>query len=107
MDAHKKVLLVGDSTLMAVTEAALSAYPEMEVRRIEDLSEGSFDCDAIIINHDLLDERILALARANPGVSIFSLNWDEETFSWMQVRKDITLDAEHLFASINQRQDLF
>ena len=106
MDAHKKVLLLGDSALMAVTEAALAAYPNMEVKRVTDSCDDRLEYDAIIVDSSLPDERAFALARANPGVLIFSINWDDVTFSWMLVRKDITLDAEHLSALICGRTAL-
>ena len=98
--ARKKVLLVGDSALMAVTEAALSANPDMEVKRVAEPGDGRVDFDAIIVERRLVDEPILAMARANPGVLILELNWDDSSYSWMLVQKDIALDTEHLSALI-------
>ncbi len=100
MYARKKVLLIGDSALMAVTEAALSANPEMEVKRVAEPGDGRLDFDAIIVEHRPEDEPILAMARANPGVLILELSWDDSSYSWMLVQKCITLDAEHLSALI-------
>lgn len=100
MDTPKKVLLVGDSALMAVTEAALSAYAEMEVKRIAELRAEHLECDVIVVDRCLAEECFLALACANPGVVIFELNWDAVTFTTILVKKNITLDIEHLSAFI-------
>jgi hypothetical protein len=106
MDTHKKVLLLGDSALTAVTEAALSAYPNLTVHSAATPEQNSGPCDAIVVVDRLDDCQLTTLIRAYPSIAILTLDWQMGTFSWLVSYSGISLNTDHLLAAIFVDVDL-
>ena len=96
MDARKKVLLVGDSALMAVTEAALEPYLELQLTRVCASSPIPVKFEAILIERGLPEDLLLALTNANPGALVIVLDWQQSSFSSLIARENYSLTIEHI-----------
>jgi hypothetical protein len=95
MSKPRRIILIGNSTLMAVTEAALRASPNLDVRRVADITRIENSFDAVIVECDLPNEETAAIAQLCPNIPIIQMDWQHASL-WLLSQSDNTLDAERL-----------
>jgi hypothetical protein len=96
MNSIQQVLLIGDTGMMAITEAALREVPTLNVRRVDDRSEISGEWNAIFIEDSLPREEVLEIMRSNPGALLIILHWKQSSFTLLVGHKDHSLTIEQI-----------
>jgi hypothetical protein len=105
MQTRKRILLIGATAIMAVTEAILRGAGGLDVRRVNDLNASAGDYQAIFVEDTQPREALEAVLRANPGIPVILLHWQRHALSLMVDYPADCLSVEHLTRLIDTYVD--